>query len=488
MLRRSLVVLTLTLIAVSASVLASEPPGAALLEDATSYAAQAGVSVDEGVRRLRLQQEIGDLDAALAADESETYAGLWIDDKNGYRVVARFTDPAAEARLRARVAGGRLAGLMETRSARWSLAELRQLRNEVRGHAKRGKIRTNSDINVFENRAEIYVLDDESKLHAAMAKSGARVPDGVVVRRVPRLAEPAAALNGGATLSTCTAGFTVQAPNEELGILTAGHCDNYQYAQGVLLPFRIGKKGGELDVQWHSVCDLFQVSNQFESGLGLRSVVGTRPRIAQATGSFVCKWGKATRRTCGWITSREYDPEGLFDFNPMDGTFMRVNGRGANLVDSGDSGGPWFVEGVAYGITSGTTPANLVGVILGDEDAVYMAINYVSGIGVSVLTSDPGPCNFPPLANFTGGVGKTGSTASFNASTSSDPDGSIVRYEWDFDDGTTGVSITPSMTHVYPSGTNAYWVMLTVTDNEGKRASTSREVCVPTILCISPLP
>lgn len=464
---------------------AAEPPSAALLEDATSYAAQTGVSVDEAVRRLRLQKEIGDLDATLATEEPATYAGLWIDDKSGYRVVARFTDPAAEARLRARVTGGRLADLVETRSAQWSLAELRKQRNEVRVQARGAKIRTNSDINVFENRVEVYVLD-ESKLTAAMAKAGAHLPEGVVVRQSARLAEPAA-LTGGTFLSDCTAGFTVQAPNGELGISTAGHCGNTQYVSGVLLPFRRENRGGDYDVQWHSACDLLQVTNQFESGYGMRSVVGTRSRNSQAIGTYVCKWGKATYRTCGWIESKDYDPDGLTDFNPFDGSFIRVDGHGANLVDPGDSGGPWFVEDVAYGITTGytygsTLITDVIGRIFNDKDAIYMAVNYVSGVGVNVLTSNPGACNFAPVASFTGG-GRIDGTANLNGSYSYDPDGYIVRWDWDFDDGTTGVSTTPYITHAYPPDSGSYWVTLTVTDNEGKRGSTSREICVPTISC-----
>ena len=92
-----------------------------LLQDATSYAALEGVSVDEAVRRLQLQQKVSELDAALAAEESPTFAGLWIQHQPQFRVVARFTDPAAEGRLRARVAGGPLDGRRAGGSVRASL-------------------------------------------------------------------------------------------------------------------------------------------------------------------------------------------------------------------------------------------------------------------------------------------------------------------------------------------------------------------------------
>ena len=456
---------------------ATAPPSEALLEDAAEYASRVGVGVDEAVRRLRLQRQIGDLEAVLLNEEPATYAGMWIEDTPRYRAVARFTDPAAAGRLRARVAGGALEELIETRSARWSLAELEKRQTESRGLARGLKIQTNSNVNVVENRVELYVLDP-AKFGAAIAAAKARIPEGVAIQRVSRLAEPEA-LIGGSPLTTCTGGFTVQAPTGELGVATAGHCQNTQSFQFINLPFRREKEDGEYDVQWHSGCDLVQVTNQFETGFGLRSVIGTRHRNNQVIGTFVCKFGKTTGKTCGWIDSKTYDPNPIS--NLFGGKYIYVDGRGANLSEGGDSGGPWFVEDIAYGIHSGH-PAN-------DKNSYYMAINYVSGVGVSVLTSNPGACNFVPIANFAAHARLDG-FATFNGSTSADPDGFIVRWEWNFDDGTTAVSTTPSITHVYPPDSGSYIVTLTVTDNEGKRGSTAKEVCVPTIACnvVGPTP
>ena len=43
------------------------------------------------------------------------------------------------------------------------------------------------------------------------------------------------------------------------------------------------------------------------------------------------------------------------------------------------------MEDIAYGIMSGSPGGDL-------NDALYMPINYISSLGVSVLTSAPGPC------------------------------------------------------------------------------------------------
>jgi serine protease len=55
-----------------------------------------------------------------------------------------------------------------------------------------------------------------------------------------------------------------------------------------------------------------------------------------------------------------------------------------------------------------------------------------------------------------------GDAVTFNGSGSSDPDGNIVSYDWNFGDGTSGSGLTAS--HAY-SGAGTYTVTLTVTDN-----------------------
>jgi PKD repeat protein len=61
-------------------------------------------------------------------------------------------------------------------------------------------------------------------------------------------------------------------------------------------------------------------------------------------------------------------------------------------------------------------------------------------------------------------------TITFSASSSYDPDGRIVKYEWDFGDGETGE--WEIVTHSYTSPGN-YTVILTVKDNDGATNSTS---------------
>jgi len=75
--------------------------------------------------------------------------------------------------------------------------------------------------------------------------------------------------------------------------------------------------------------------------------------------------------------------------------------------------------------------------------------------------------NEPPVADAGGDkIVYVDEEVTFDASSSSDPDGSIVSYEWDFGDGSTDSGET--VTHKY-SEQRDYTVILTVTDNDGAK-------------------
>ncbi|MCP4216618.1 MAG: PKD domain-containing protein [bacterium] len=69
--------------------------------------------------------------------------------------------------------------------------------------------------------------------------------------------------------------------------------------------------------------------------------------------------------------------------------------------------------------------------------------------------------------------GNINDTISFNASASTDPDGSIASYDWAFGDGDTGTDVTT--THEYTS-IGTYTVILTVTDNDNNTGSESHSI------------
>jgi PKD repeat protein len=83
------------------------------------------------------------------------------------------------------------------------------------------------------------------------------------------------------------------------------------------------------------------------------------------------------------------------------------------------------------------------------------------------------PVNQNPVANAT--VNCTGLACTFNGTGSSDPDGGIVSWAWNFGDGATATGATTS--HTYASA-GTYSVQLTVTDDNGGTDSVTNSIVV----------
>ena len=111
-----------------------------------------------------------------------------------------------------------------------------------------------------------------------------------------------------------------------------------------------------------------------------------------------------------------------------------------------------------------------------NEHGDIVGVGLVDGIEHGFLlrngtVSGPPPAqNQPPVAVASADVysGKAPLTVNFSSSASTDPDGTIDGYSWDFMDGNFSTDLNP--THVF-SDTGTYPVILTVTDDQGATAS-----------------
>jgi len=100
----------------------------------------------------------------------------------------------------------------------------------------------------------------------------------------------------------------------------------------------------------------------------------------------------------------------------------------------------------------------------------------------------PAVPNVPPAASFVyspvSPVNAGQTVVVFNASGSTDSDGLIASYTWNFGDGTPEETrTTPTITHVFPDTPATcleivYTVLLTVADDKGARSSASQTVRV----------
>jgi hypothetical protein len=86
-----------------------------------------------------------------------------------------------------------------------------------------------------------------------------------------------------------------------------------------------------------------------------------------------------------------------------------------------------------------------------------------------------GPRNLPPVARANGPYGAAGATVVLSAAGSADPDGAIVRYEWDLDDDGTRFDVdargaTPTVSAAAFRGPLDRTIALRVTDDRGASA------------------
>lgn len=160
------------------------------------------------------------------------------------------------------------------------------------------------------------------------------------------------------------------------------------------------------------------------------------------------------------------------------GTALTVttDARGSTDADGTISGYAWsWGDG---GASTGATAQHAyaaagtyaIGLTVTDDDGATHATSS------SVTVTAPVPQNQPPTAAIAAPT-ISGRTVALDGRGSTDPDGTIATYAWQFGDGSTGSGPTP--THTYATdGTRM--VTLTVTDDDAATASTTRSVTVTT--------
>ncbi|GEM75076.1 M4 family metallopeptidase [Vibrio sagamiensis] len=146
-----------------------------------------------------------------------------------------------------------------------------------------------------------------------------------------------------------------------------------------------------------------------------------------------------------------------------------------------DNGDPDIYIGLDYAPSSSNNICSSLSVtdeicVIDNPEAGRYTINvfgYVGYDNAQLRASFDQPAeNIPPVAAFTYSV--NGKTVEF-VSTSTDSDGHIVSYQWDFGDGSSQTGETVS--HTY-SDAGSYNVTLSVTDNGGSSTEASQTVVV----------
>ena len=127
-------------------------------------------------------------------------------------------------------------------------------------------------------------------------------------------------------------------------------------------------------------------------------------------------------------------------------------------VLAGPSNGTAVVSSVGINYThDGSEPTS--------DTFIYQVEDGAGGSDNATVTVNINPVNDPPVADPNGPYsGTVGVPVTFYGSNSSDCDGTIVSYDWDFGDGAIGSGVSPA--HNYAAA-GIYTVTLTVIDNDG---------------------
>ena len=197
-------------------------------------------------------------------------------------------------------------------------------------------------------------------------------------------------MKGGVSLTNsqgdgmCTTGFVVKdRTTNEVGVITAGHCSASQYIHN-------DKDGSKYaltrkKIQMNAQNDMaFYLPNTNQAGspyfyadgtttprklTGFTSVTSTTEKTSSQPGSFICHYGQTTNtQSCGEVVDKTYAPNIVDSKGNPTGCGITSNplvrcGNNFVLVEpkyvagqtdlrclGGDSGGPWFAYGNAYGI------------------------------------------------------------------------------------------------------------------------------------------
>lgn len=159
-------------------------------------------------------------------------------------------------------------------------------------------------------------------------------------------------------------------------------------------------------------------------------------------------------------------PNASFTAQPDD---LRVTVDAANSSDPDGTIASYAWDFGDGGTDSGPTASH----VYATAGTYTVTLTVTDDDGATASTTRQVTANNSPTAAFNETIDDL--TVSFDGSGSSDPEGAIASYAWNFGDGTTGTGATPS--HTYAAGGD-YDVTLTVTDQLGATDTVTRQVSV----------
>jgi len=147
----------------------------------------------------------------------------------------------------------------------------------------------------------------------------------------------------------------------------------------------------------------------------------------------------------------------------------------ASCINWGDGTSACGLVGIASATHTYANTGNAM------SETFTITVNATNSAGTGQGTNMEIVNDKPPIAVIAGpGTATTGQTVTFDGSGSTDPDGTITNFSWNFGDGAMGTGVM--VMHTYAIA-GSFIVTLTVTDNSGNTNSTTHAITVtaPTV-------
>jgi len=153
--------------------------------------------------------------------------------------------------------------------------------------------------------------------------------------------------------------------------------------------------------------------------------------------------------------------------------YVHGSGHGAGVATSFDAAGAML--DTRNSISNGASGSKFVDF---PASPAISRITFSDGV-IDSFSYDPVPNNQPPVAVIGPNINCTGLTCDFDGSGSSDSDGTITDFSWDFGDGTATVhgSNLAMVTHAYTMN-GSFALTLTVTDDQNDTGMATLNVTV----------
>lgn len=353
----------------------SEPLNADLeTADAESFAASQGISLEEAKQRLGAR---GGLDPAISfiVSQRDNFGGVFVDQPAGGTLDVAL---AAES-VKMRAAVSRL--LPETASIRWrvvqrSLTDLDKIRNELIGRIPdfQGAGASVASIGI-DVRRNVVVLTVDGPIDKIGHDLRQDFGGAVEVASGPMLSPVVCSsrsscdpwrggikiLPGDGSGFQCSYGFNVRsATSSTKYMMTAGHCDNENWRHA---GYSIGTTNlNNLQTSGSVLGDFQRAPTFLASPMNLiyasdtdksRAITAIRTYRNQLIGDYVCASGVMNGYRCGSIVDDDLHYGIVFRGQTIYMWGKLAGSTGDPLrSDPGDSGGPVFNGGTAYGIVS----------------------------------------------------------------------------------------------------------------------------------------